>query len=69
MSEVNDLVISTDKLTKAYNGRPVLRSLDLKVPKNSIFGFPGPNGAGKTTAIRIIIFALAAIYRFDGLEL
>jgi len=32
-----------------------LRSLDLKVPGNSIFGFLGPNGAGKTTAIKLLL--------------
>jgi ABC-2 type transport system ATP-binding protein len=55
MTTTNDLVISTDRLTKAYNGRPVLKSLDLKVPRHSIFGFLGPNGAGKTTTIKLIL--------------
>jgi len=55
MTESNELVISTEKLTKAYDGRPVLKSLDLKVPKHSIFGFLGPNGAGKTTTIKLIL--------------
>jgi ABC-2 type transport system ATP-binding protein len=55
MTTTNDLVISTDKLTKSYNGKPVLKSLDLKVPKQSIFGFLGPNGAGKTTTIKLIL--------------
>ena len=55
MNDVNDLVISTSKLTKSYNGKPVLKSLDLKVPRHSIFGFLGPNGAGKTTTIKLIL--------------
>ena len=55
MVETNELVISTNKLTKAYDGEPVLKSLDLKVPKHSIFGFLGPNGAGKTTTIKLIL--------------
>ena len=55
MAETNELVISTSKLTKAYDAGPVLRSLDLKVPKHSIFGFLGPNGAGKTTTIKLIL--------------
>jgi ABC-2 type transport system ATP-binding protein len=49
------LIINTKGLTKSYNGKPVLNSLDLKVPKNSIFGFLGPNGAGKTTTIKLIL--------------
>jgi ABC-2 type transport system ATP-binding protein len=32
-----------------------LKSLDLRVPKNSIFGFLGPNGAGKTTTIKLLL--------------
>lgn len=55
MSETKDLVISTNRLTKSYDGKPVLKSLDLKVPKHSIFGFLGPNGAGKTTTIKLIL--------------
>ncbi len=48
-----DFVINTQGLSKAYNGVQALKSLDLKVPRNSIFGFLGPNGAGKTTAIKL----------------
>ena len=51
----HDLVISTQNLGKSYNGVQALKSLDLKVPKNSIFGFLGPNGAGKTTAIKLML--------------
>ena len=50
-----DFVIDTRGLGKAYNGVQALKSLDLKVPKNSIFGFLGPNGAGKTTAIKLLL--------------
>ncbi len=55
MEKINNLVISTSGLTKSYGGRPILKSLDLKVPEHSIFGFLGPNGAGKTTAIKLIL--------------
>ncbi len=48
-------VISISGLTKTYKGVNALSSLDLKVPKNSIFGFLGPNGAGKTTTIKLIL--------------
>jgi ABC-2 type transport system ATP-binding protein len=48
-------VISISGLTKTYKGVNALRSLDLKVPKNSIFGFLGPNGAGKTTTIKLLL--------------
>ncbi|UCC72165.1 MAG: ABC transporter ATP-binding protein [Gemmatimonadota bacterium] len=51
----NDLVIRTQKLSKAYKGVQALASLDLEVPCNSIFGFLGPNGAGKTTTIKLLL--------------
>jgi ABC-2 type transport system ATP-binding protein len=44
-----NLVIETSGLSKTYVDVRALSSLNLKVPKNSIFGFLGPNGAGKTT--------------------
>lgn len=55
MNNRNDLVISTNCLAKTYDGVQALKSLDLKVPRNSIFGFLGPNGAGKSTAIRLML--------------
>ena len=55
MLHTGDFAISTDSLTKTYKGVEALRSLDLKVPRNSIFGFLGPNGAGKSTAIRLLL--------------
>jgi ABC-2 type transport system ATP-binding protein len=51
----SELVIDTKGLSKTYNGVTALDSLNLQVPKNSIFGFLGPNGAGKTTAIKLLL--------------
>lgn len=54
-------VIDTRRLSKIYNrGRAsrevaALKSLDLRVPEHSIFGFLGPNGAGKTTTIKLLL--------------
>jgi ABC-2 type transport system ATP-binding protein len=50
-----DWVIDTHALTKSYKGVDALKALDLRVPKNSIFGFLGPNGAGKTTTIKLLL--------------
>lgn len=55
MSEQNEAVIQTSGLSKSYKEVDALRSLDLRVQENSIFGFLGPNGAGKTTAIKILL--------------
>jgi ABC-2 type transport system ATP-binding protein len=48
-------VIETCGLTKTYKGVQALKSLDLQVHQNSIFGFLGPNGAGKTTTIKLLL--------------
>ncbi len=48
-------VIDTQGLSKAYKRVEALKALNLRVPKNSIFGFLGPNGAGKTTAIKLLL--------------
>lgn len=50
-----NLVIHTQGLTKTFKGVNALTSLNLKVAKNSIFGFLGPNGAGKTTTIKLLL--------------
>ena len=51
----NELVISTQGLSKAFGEVHALKSLDLRVPQKSIFAFLGPNGAGKTTTIKLLL--------------
>ncbi len=55
METNGNLVIETEGLTKRYRGVEALKSLSLKVSRNSIFGFLGPNGAGKTTTIKLLL--------------
>jgi ABC-2 type transport system ATP-binding protein len=47
--------IRTDRLTKRYGDRTVVRDLTLTVPSGAVFGFLGPNGAGKTTTIAMLL--------------
>jgi len=51
----NGLVIRTEGLSKSFGEVHALKSLDLRVPQKSIFGFLGPNGAGKTTTIKLLL--------------
>ncbi len=46
---------------KSLSDKEVLRDINLKIEKGSIFGLIGPNGAGKTTLIKNII----GIYKLD----
>jgi ABC-2 type transport system ATP-binding protein len=54
-NQSNQLVIETQGLSKSFGDTEALKSLNLKVSKNSIFGFLGPNGAGKTTTIKLLL--------------
>lgn len=47
--------IVTRGLTKFYGNRPVVNSLDLKIPRGSVYGFLGRNGAGKSTTIKMLM--------------
>jgi ABC-2 type transport system ATP-binding protein len=55
MNTPDTFVISTQGLTKTYQGVNALQALDLQVPRHAIFGFLGPNGAGKSTAIKLLL--------------
>lgn len=55
MNTSESFVITTQGLGKSYKEVDALKSLDLKVPNKSIFGFLGPNGAGKTTTIKLLL--------------
>jgi ABC-2 type transport system ATP-binding protein len=55
MNQINQYVIETQGLSKTYKNLQALKSLDLRVHQNSIFGFLGPNGAGKTTTIKLML--------------
>ena len=48
-------VIETQGLTRYFGAKPAVQSLNLKVPKGSVFGFLGRNGSGKTTTIRMLL--------------
>jgi len=55
MNTSTPYVIMTNGLCKTYKNIQALKSLNLKVYQNSIFGFLGPNGAGKTTTIKLML--------------
>jgi ABC-2 type transport system ATP-binding protein len=47
--------IYTEGLTKRFRGQLAVDSIDLDVPRGSVYGFLGPNGSGKTTTIRMLL--------------
>ncbi|MGH2549910.1 MAG: ABC transporter ATP-binding protein [Thermomicrobiales bacterium] len=69
VSTAADAILVVDNLTKRFGGLVAVDSVQLQIPRGSIFGVIGPNGAGKTTLFNII----AGIYepsageiRLDG---
>jgi len=47
-------------VTKTYGDHVAVDSLDLVVPRGTVYGFIGPNGSGKTTTLRMILRILDA---------
>lgn len=42
-------------LSKSYDGRPVVKDVNLEVRRQEIVGLLGPNGAGKTTTFYMVV--------------
>jgi lipopolysaccharide export system ATP-binding protein len=47
--------LRTQGLTKSYNGRTVVRQVDVELASGEIVGLLGPNGAGKTTTFGMVV--------------
>src|SRR5574339_1091041 len=47
-------VVETKDLTKTFGDEVAVNSLNMWVPRGSIFGFIGPSGCGKTTTVRLL---------------
>jgi ABC-2 type transport system ATP-binding protein len=54
-----DVIVSMRNVSRAFDGRTVVRDMNLTVTTGTILGVIGPSGAGKTTTIRMLTGALA----------
>lgn len=54
-AEANGLLLSTDRLVKAYSQRRVVDGVSVGVSAGQIVGLLGPNGAGKTTTFNMVV--------------
>jgi len=53
-------MIEINNLYKNLSNKEILKNINLKIEKGSIFGIIGPNGSGKTTLINTIVGAYKA---------
>ena len=53
------LVIEAERISKAYDGRAIVRDFSLRVMRRDRIGIVGANGAGKTTLINLLTGELA----------
>lgn len=61
MTNDQSYVVEVNDLTVAYDTKPVLWDIDLKIPRGKLVAVVGPNGAGKTTLIKAILGLLKPI--------
>jgi len=64
-------LIETVNIFQNYDGREVLKNVNLKIDRAEIFALIGPTGAGKTTLIRILNLLEAPYsgrFFFDGVD-
>jgi tungstate transport system ATP-binding protein len=65
------ILLQTTSLTHVYDGRSVLKDVNLKINSGEVFALIGPTGAGKTTLLRLLdlleIPTSGNIY-FDGVD-
>ena len=47
-------LLECKQLCKSYADKPVLKDINLKIPRGKIIGLLGKNGTGKTTLIKLI---------------
>jgi ABC-2 type transport system ATP-binding protein len=46
--------VVAEGLTKSFDGRDVIKALDLRLEQGTILGLIGPSGCGKTTTVRLM---------------
>ena len=58
---MNDYFVYTDKMTVGYDGKPLIRDIEIRLKRGQILTLIGPNGAGKSTILKSITKQLSLI--------
>ncbi len=54
-----EAAVAASGLSLSYGGNPVLRDIDLALPRGQVLALLGPSGCGKTTLLRLVAGLLA----------
>ena len=49
---MEEYFIQTEQLTVGYDGKPLIRDIEIRLKKGEILTLIGPNGAGKSTIFK-----------------
>lgn len=58
---MEDYFFHTENLTVGYDGKPLIRDIEIRVKKGEILTLIGPNGAGKSTILKSVTRQLRTI--------
>jgi ABC transport system ATP-binding/permease protein len=53
------MVIEAERVSKAYDGRPIVRDFSLRIQRGDRIGVVGANGTGKTTLLKLLTGEIA----------
>lgn len=50
---MEEYFIQTEQLTVGYDGKPLIKDIEIRLKKGEILTLIGPNGAGKSTILKV----------------
>ncbi len=54
LQDETEIILEAKGVSFAYNGRPILTDIDLRLRPGQMVGLIGPNGAGKSTLVKVL---------------
>lgn len=58
---MKDYFVYTEKMSVGYNGKPLIKDIEIELQKGQILTLIGPNGAGKSTILKSMIGQLSLL--------